>query len=68
MRVTDLIPWIAEQRHQPASRSARDPLAALQGNVNRVFDDFLRMFPIPLSGRPPCWWTIRTRPTWTSTR
>lgn len=50
MRVTDLIPWSAEQRNHPATRSGADPVAALQGNVNRAFDDFLRMFPIPLSG------------------
>jgi HSP20 family protein len=49
MRVTDLIPWSAERRNQPASRSGGDPVAALQSNVNRAFDDFLRMFPIPLS-------------------
>jgi HSP20 family protein len=50
MRVTDLIPWSAERRNQPAPQSAGDPVAALQGNVNRAFDDFLRMFPIPLAG------------------
>jgi HSP20 family protein len=27
-----------------------DPVALLQTNVNRAFDDFLRMFPTPLSG------------------
>jgi len=50
MRVTDLIPWTAERRNQPASRRGGDPVAMLQGNVNRAFDDFLRMFPIPLAG------------------
>jgi HSP20 family protein len=50
MRVTDLIPWSAERRNQPVSRGGGDPVAALQGNVNRAFDDFLRMFPMPLSG------------------
>ena len=50
MRVTDLIPWTAERRNQPASRSGSDPVAMLQGNVNRAFDDFLRMFPIPVAG------------------
>ena len=49
MRVTDLIPWSAERRDQPVSRSGDDPVAALQSNVNRAFDDFLRMFPIPLA-------------------
>jgi HSP20 family protein len=58
MRVTDLIPWSAERRNQPTSRSAGDPLAALEGNVNRAFDDFLRMFPIPLSG----WQTLPVDP------
>jgi HSP20 family protein len=51
MRVTDLIPWTAERRNQPASRRGSDPVAMLQGNVNRAFDDFLRMFPIPVSGQ-----------------
>jgi HSP20 family protein len=50
MRVTDLIPWTAERRNQPASRRGSDPVAMLQGNVNRAFDDFLRMFPIPVAG------------------
>ncbi|MDB5402780.1 MAG: hypothetical protein QOD93_2566 [Acetobacteraceae bacterium] len=50
MRVTDLIPWSAQRRDQPASRSGGDPVVALQGNVNRAFDDFLRLFPIPLTG------------------
>jgi HSP20 family protein len=58
MRVTDLIPWSAERRNQPATRSGADPVAALQGNVNRAFDDFLRMFPIPLSG----WQTLPLDP------
>jgi HSP20 family protein len=50
MRVTDLIPWTAERRNQPASRREGDPVAMLQGNVNRAFDDFLHMFPIPFAG------------------
>jgi HSP20 family protein len=50
MRVTDLIPWSAQRRNQPVSRSGGDPVVALQSNVNRAFDDFLRMFPIPLAG------------------
>jgi HSP20 family protein len=49
MRVTDLIPWRAERRNQPAIRNNGDPVAALQLDVNRAFDDFMRMFPIPLS-------------------
>src|SRR6195952_1929802 len=49
MRVTDLIPWTAERRNQPASRRGSDPVAMLQGNVNRAFDDFLRMFPKPIA-------------------
>jgi HSP20 family protein len=49
MRVTDLIPWSAERRDQPVSQRGEDPVAALQSNVNRAFNDFLRMFPIPLS-------------------
>jgi HSP20 family protein len=55
MRVTDLIPWRAERRNQPAARSGGDPVAALQSNVNRAFDDFLRMFPMPLYGPLSGW-------------
>lgn len=50
MRVTDLIPWGAERRDQPLSQTGGDPVTSLQSSVNRAFDDFLRMFPIPLSG------------------
>ncbi len=50
MRVTDLIPWTAERRNQAASQRGGDPVAMLQGNVNRAFNDFLRMFPVPLPG------------------
>jgi HSP20 family protein len=54
MRVSDLIPWRAERRNQPASQGG-DPVAALQSNVNRAFDDFLRMFPVPLTGPGGNW-------------
>ncbi|HYZ63934.1 MAG TPA: Hsp20/alpha crystallin family protein [Acetobacteraceae bacterium] len=50
MRVTDLIPWRAERRDRQASSDGGDPVSALQANVNRAFDDFLRMFPMPLPG------------------
>jgi HSP20 family protein len=52
MRVTDLIPWKPARGSEPASRSQGDPVAALQQDVNRAFDDFLRMIPLPFSGWP----------------
>jgi len=52
MRVTDLIPWKPARGSEPVSRSQRDPVAALQQDVNRAFDDFLRMMPLPFSGWP----------------
>jgi HSP20 family protein len=48
MRVTDLIPWRSEGRNV-APRGRGDPLGALQFDINRVFDDFLRGFDLPLS-------------------
>jgi HSP20 family protein len=54
MRVSDLIPWRAERRNQPASQGG-DPVAALQSSVNRSFDDFLRMFPVPSAGPGGNW-------------
>jgi HSP20 family protein len=50
MRVTDLIPWRAARGNQPASRDRQNPVALLQNDVNRAFDDFLRMLPMPLPG------------------
>ena len=52
MRVTDLIPWKHARGSEPAARSERDPVATLQDDVNRAFNDFLRMFPAPFSGWP----------------
>ncbi|MBB2754597.1 UNVERIFIED_ORG: HSP20 family protein [Rhizobium aethiopicum] len=52
MRVNDLIPWKASRGYQPTVHDERDPVAALQNNVNRAFDDFLRMFNVPFSGLP----------------
>jgi HSP20 family protein len=52
MRVTDLIPWKSARGFEPAVRSERDPVAALQNDVNRAFDDFLRLFNVPFSGLP----------------
>jgi HSP20 family protein len=48
MRVSDLIPWKQERRPEPAVRDERDPVAALQSDVNRAFADFLRMVNLPL--------------------
>jgi HSP20 family protein len=47
MRVSDLIPWRAERGGQPAKRTDRDPVGALQSNINRAFDDFLGMLSPP---------------------
>lgn len=52
MRVTDLIPWRAERGHEVRRPADDDPVQALQKDINRAFDDFLRMFPVPFSGWP----------------
>lgn len=53
MRVTDLIPWKSTRGSAPAMRNERDPVAALQNDVNRAFADFLRMVtPLPMAGWP----------------
>jgi HSP20 family protein len=50
MRVTDLIPWKSTRGSEPAVRNERDPVAALQNDVNRAFADFLRMvYPVPMA-------------------
>jgi HSP20 family protein len=48
MRVTDLIPWRSEGRNV-ATPGRADPFGALQFDINRVFDDFLRGFDLPVS-------------------
>jgi HSP20 family protein len=50
MRVTDLIPWKTAPGSETAMPGGRDPVAALQSDVNRAFDDFLRVIPMPFSG------------------
>ena len=47
MRVSDLIPWKQARGSEPAVRNERDPVAALQSDVNRAFADFLRMVNLP---------------------
>jgi HSP20 family protein len=49
MRVTDLIPWVGSEGRTVATRGRGDPFGALQFDINRVFDDFLRGFDLPLS-------------------
>jgi HSP20 family protein len=51
MRVTDLIPWKSTRGSEPAARSERDAVAALQNDVNRAFADFPDC-PMPLSPLP----------------
>ena len=52
MGVNDLIPWRHASGSELSSRGAQDPVAALQNDVNRAFDDFLRLFSLPFSGWP----------------
>jgi HSP20 family protein len=49
MRVSDLIPWKQARGSEPAVRNERDPVAALQSDVNRAFADFLRMVNLPMA-------------------
>lgn len=58
MRVSDLIPWKSGRSSAtPATSttsasSERDPIAALQNDINRAFDNFLLPLPLPFSGWP----------------
>jgi HSP20 family protein len=51
MRVADLVPW-HPSRGEAARTSEGDSVGMLQTEVNRAFDDFLRMMPIPFAGLP----------------
>lgn len=52
MRVSDLIPWRATQPSMPDRPRDQDAVAALQGDINRAFENFMRMFPLPLASWP----------------
>lgn len=58
MRVTDLIPWKSGRSSATPATSAtsasgeRDPIAALQNDINRAFDNFFLPLPLPFSGWP----------------
>ncbi|MGO4175499.1 Hsp20/alpha crystallin family protein [Bosea sp. TAF32] len=58
MRVSDLIPWKpGHSSATPATSAAsasgeRDPIAALQNDINRAFDHFFLPLPLPFSGWP----------------
>ena len=52
MRVTDLIPWKHARGSEPAARTERDPIATLQDDVNRAFNNYMRIFPVPFSSWP----------------
>ena len=64
MRVTDLIPWKSGRSSATPATSAtsasgeRDPVAALQNDVNRAFDNFFLPLPLPFSGWPAAFWTV----------
>jgi HSP20 family protein len=44
--------------HEVRRPSDDDPVQALQKDINRAFDDFLRMFPVPFSGWPSSGWPV----------
>jgi HSP20 family protein len=52
MRVTDLLPRKPARGPASAMRDENDPVASLQSDVNRAFDDFFRWLPVPFSGWP----------------
>ncbi len=52
MRVSDLIPWKQAREPDPTVRNARDPVAALQSDVNRAFADFLHLVNLPMASWP----------------
>ena len=47
MRVRDLIPWRSSKR-DVAVRGGTSPVRALQGDINRAFEDFWRTFQMPM--------------------
>jgi HSP20 family protein len=51
MRVADLVSW-RPSRGEAARTNERDSVGMLQTEVNRAFDDFLRMMPAPFAGLP----------------
>ena len=58
MRVTDLIPWKSGRSSATAATSTtsasgeRDPIAALQNDINRAFENFFLPVPLPFSSWP----------------
>jgi HSP20 family protein len=53
MRITDLIPWRGPGRDVAARAPDRDPMRALQLDVDRAFDHFWRMVPYPFASFGP---------------
>lgn len=58
MRVSDLIPWKSGRSSATPATSTtsasgeRDPIAALQNDINRAFENFFLPLPLPFSGWP----------------
>lgn len=58
MRVSDLIPWRPGRGASTPATSAtsasgeRDPMAALQNDINRAFENFFLPLPLPFAGLP----------------
>ncbi|HEV7328471.1 MAG TPA: Hsp20/alpha crystallin family protein [Bosea sp. (in: a-proteobacteria)] len=56
MRVSDLIPWKSGRSSATPATSdtsasgERDPIAALQSDINRAFENFFLPLPLPFSG------------------
>lgn len=55
MALTDLIPWGRNRSLTPQFSDERDPLLALHREMNRLFDDFSRGFPMPTTNNGGAW-------------
>jgi HSP20 family protein len=50
MNIRELIPWNRNRQMQPAHRSGADPVGLLRSDINQAFEDFWRMFDLPMPG------------------
>jgi HSP20 family protein len=50
MNIKDLIPWSRDRRELPVRREGEEPMLALQSDINRAFENFWRMFELPMPG------------------
>jgi HSP20 family protein len=55
MQIKDLIPWARKDDRPEAKTSDQNPIAALQREINQVFENFMNRFGRPLAGLEWSW-------------